>query len=225
MRHSQETLGFEEAANFLHLQDHAIGGAPLSDLLQVVQLLCSLVGVQGRFDPLAQAGHALDIPVWQRLLDEVESMRIQPADRAQGLLVVPRTVGIEADACTIAKRLADGCSRRHVVVKRAAPHFQLEGGEAGFPRGQGGLGDLHWFTRRKHPPQRRRFACTTPEQLINRHTERFAFQVMQGAVDQPLGLVVVACQRVHRADGLLDVAWILAEQDARGEDVADHADH
>ena len=196
-RQGQPALRLEQAAGLLQLEEQPVGGAPVDDLLQVMQLLRRLVGVDRRADLRAQAGHAFDVPVRQRLLDQVEPARVELADDVQRLLVVPEAVGVDRQEGVGADRVAHRVDHRDVVGHRAVADLHLEEREAGLLRERGLGGDVVGLAGRQHPALARRFECAAAEQLVDRHAEQLALEVVQREVDRRLGLVVVAHQQVH----------------------------
>ena len=173
-----------------------------------------LVGAEGRF-----VGHDVGFHVighifqpvkvmrLHRLLDQfdVETVRLEAADRPDRLLGIPALVGVEPDFDGRADGVADGLDPPD-IQRRVVADLQLECGVA---FGHGFQRVAHHFVRLVqadgqvglHAP------AVAAEQFVERQAVAFAEQVVHGDVQGGLGGAVVqhaAVQRRHDAFQVVD---------------------
>lgn len=108
---------------------------------------------------------------------------------------------------------------------RAPPRLQLDEGKTLLHYRDRLARHLVGFASPEHEADRYAIDGLPAKQGVDRHVADLPDQIMEGEVDRGLRLVVVARERVHPADDLLDPGRILTQQDPGSEEVADHRHH
>ena len=190
----------------------------------------NLIGAEGRFVGhdvgFHMIGHIFQ-PVkvmrLHRLLDQfdVQTVRLEAADRPDRLLGIPALVGVEPDLDDRADGVADGLHPPD-IQRRVVADLQLERGVA---FGHGFQRIAHHFVRLVqadgqvglHAP------AVAAEQFVERQAVAFAEQVVHGDIQGGLGGAVVQHAAVQRRHDAFDVVDVHADELGR-ERVPDRGD-
>src|SRR6266850_6898273 len=126
LRDARDGHGAQDAGRLRELERQDRHAAEPRDGERVVLAAARLVGHDRLRRAPRELRHAVEVPLRQRLLDEIEAVRLERAHRGERGRAIPALVGVHAQRDTGADRLADASHALHVHAQGMGGRLDLE---------------------------------------------------------------------------------------------------